>query len=127
MLFLGTEKYPDSAEYRDYLTKNGGNCNAYTAELETNYHFEVSHEALSGALDRFSQFFISPLMTIELTEREMQAVNSEHTKNISNDGWRENRLIKHLSHPNSEFNRFSTGNLETLNKPFIREELLKFY
>jgi insulysin len=54
MLFLGTEKYPDSAEYRDYLTKNGGNSNAYTAELETNYHFEVSHEGLLGALDRFS-------------------------------------------------------------------------
>jgi insulysin len=60
-------------------------------------------------------------MSPELTEREMQAVNSEHTKNISNDGWRENRLLKHLSHPLSEFNRFSTGNLDTLNKPFIRD------
>ena len=60
MLFLGTEKYPDSSEYRDYLTKNSGNCNAYTAELETNYHFQVKHEALDGAIDRFAQFFICP-------------------------------------------------------------------
>lgn len=39
MLFLGTDKYPNSSEYRDYLTKNSGNSNAYTAEMETNYHF----------------------------------------------------------------------------------------
>jgi len=39
MLFLGTDKYPNSSEYRDYLTKNSGNSNAYTAEMETNFYF----------------------------------------------------------------------------------------
>ncbi len=30
MLFLGTEKYPDQAEYKEYLGKNSGSSNAYT-------------------------------------------------------------------------------------------------
>ena len=99
MLFLGTEKYPDAGEYNQYLSQNGGRSNAYTAETLTNYHFEVSHSALLGALDRFSQFFISPLFSEQLTEREKNAVDSEHTKNISNDGWRDYRMWKLMSDP----------------------------
>ena len=63
-------------------------------------------------------------MTEDLASREMNAVNSEHTKNVESDAWRDNRLSKILSHSDSEFNTFSTGNLETLNKPNIRETLL---
>jgi len=66
-------------------------------------------------------------MTEDLTNKEMNAVNSEHSKNIENDGWRDNRLRKILADPDSEFNTFSTGNLDTLNKPNIRDHLLSFY
>jgi secreted Zn-dependent insulinase-like peptidase len=60
MLFLGTDKYPVAGEYKEFLSRNGGTCNAYTSETETNYYFQVKDEGLEGALDRFSQFFISP-------------------------------------------------------------------
>jgi len=36
----------------------------------------VANDALEGALDRFSQFFISPLLGENQTEREMKAVDS---------------------------------------------------
>jgi len=39
MLFLGTEKYPDEAEYNAYLSKNAGSHNAYTDLMETNFFF----------------------------------------------------------------------------------------
>ena len=35
MLFLGTEKYPDEAEYSKFLTGNGGYSNAYTQYVTT--------------------------------------------------------------------------------------------
>ena len=92
MLFLGTEKYPDEAEYSKFLTGNGGYSNAYTQQDHTNYHFEIRHEAFEGALDRFSQFFIAPLFDPRFTEREMNAVNSEFQKNSENDAWRLNQL-----------------------------------
>lgn len=53
----------------------------FTADEDTNYYFDVNHEHLEGALDRFSQFFITPLFTQSATEREMNAVDAENSKN----------------------------------------------
>jgi len=44
---------------------------------DTNYQFECSNDALEGALDRLSQFFISPKFSVDSTEREVNAVDSE--------------------------------------------------
>jgi insulysin len=62
MLFMGTEKYPSENEYSEYITNMGGMNNAYTSLTDTNYHFDCSTEGFEGALDRFAQFFISPLL-----------------------------------------------------------------
>ncbi len=126
MLFLGTEKYPDEAEYGNYLRSNGGYSNAYTSRDHTNYHFEIRHEAFEGAIDRFAQFFIAPLFTPEFTEREINAVNSEYQKNLESDNWREFQLTLSLLREGHPANKFNIGNLETLGGT-TQEELLKFY
>ncbi|HEY8993108.1 MAG TPA: insulinase family protein [Lacunisphaera sp.] len=126
MLFLGTEKYPDEADYGNYLKTNGGYNNAYTSGDHTNFHFEIRHEAFEGALDRMAQFFIAPLFTPQFTEREMNAVNSENQKNLENDNWREYQLGNTLYRPGHPANHFSTGNRDTLGGT-TREELLAFY
>ncbi|GLH05411.1 SFRICE_018075 [Gryllus bimaculatus] len=133
MLFLGTEKYPAENEYTKFLSEHGGASNAYTFSDHTNYFFDVLPEHLSGALDRFSQFFIAPLFSESATDREVNAVNSEHEKNIPNDSWRLDQLEKSTSKPNHDYNKFGTGNkmtLETIPKEKginVREELLKFH
>ena len=66
MLFLGTDKYPDAAEYEQYITEHGGSRNAYTSFEHTNYFFDIDAGHLPGALDRFAQFFISPFGIITL-------------------------------------------------------------
>ncbi|KAM2351319.1 hypothetical protein ACFXTH_006149 [Malus domestica] len=70
MLFMGSTKFPDENEYDSYLSKHGGSSNAYTEAEHTFYHFEVKPEFLKGALRRFSQLFVSPLVKIEAMERE---------------------------------------------------------
>ena len=55
MLFLGTDKYPDPAEYEEYITEHGGTRNAYTSFENTNYFFDVNAQYLPEALDRFAQ------------------------------------------------------------------------
>ena len=127
MLFLGTKKYPGEDDYAGYLSENGGYDNAFTAQEVTNYHFKIEWGALSGALDRFSQFFISPLFTASSAGREMNAVASEHGKNINNDQWRLWQMIKTVSNPKSPFHKFSTGNIETLNVSGIHDRLLEFH
>ena len=96
MLFLGTEKYPHEGAYKQYLAAHGGSSNASTAMEHTTYHFSVAHDALQGALDRFAQFFVSPLFTPSATERELNAVNAEHAKNAQNDARRMFQLLKRL-------------------------------
>ena len=126
MLFLGTEKFPDVEDYGAYLKSNGGYSNAYTAEDHTNYHFEVYHDAFEGALDRFSQFFISPLFKQEYTEREMNAVHSEYQKNLEQDYWRMRQVKRNLYNSNHPANHFEIGTIETLSN-VNRTVLLDFY
>lgn len=133
MLFLGTEKYPSENEYNKFLSEHGGRSNAFTAADHTNYFFEVTPQHLHGALDRFAQFFLCPLFTECSTDREVNAVNSEHEKNIQCDVWRLEQLMRSTSNPEHAYNKFGTGNKETLDiipksrGISTRDELLKFH
>ncbi|CAG8442164.1 10344_t:CDS:10 [Acaulospora morrowiae] len=133
LLFMGTTKYPKENEYSEYLTKHNGSSNAYTNVDDTNYYFEVGHEHLEGALDRFAQFFIHPLFNADCTDRELRAVDSEYKNNLLNDGWRKYQLERSLSNPNHPFSQFGIGNLESLREiPLkegldVREELIKHH
>ncbi|XP_055592583.1 insulin-degrading enzyme [Uranotaenia lowii] len=133
MLFLGTKKYVNENDYTAFLSENGGSSNAATYADTTKYYFDVVPEKLSEALDRFSQFFIAPLFTESATEREINAVHSEHEKNLSMDVWRIRQVNKSLCDPKHPYNKFGTGNKKTLledtrkNNINIREELMKFH
>jgi len=127
MLFLGTKKYPNQNDYSSYITSNSGSNNAYTALCNTNYFFDCSNNALEGGLDRFAQFFIHPLFTESCTEREINAVHSEHEKNLMSDLWRKMQLFRNSAIENHPYNKFGSGNKETLHHPSIRDDLLKFY
>jgi insulysin len=126
MLFLGTEKYPSVEEFAQFLRRNGGYNNAYTARDRTNYHLEIRPDAFEGAIDRFAQFFIAPKFTPEFNEREVNAVNSEFQKNLENDDWREYSLRNSVYRSGHPARNFNIGSVETL-KGTTREELLAFH
>uniref|UniRef100_A0A672HBZ5 Insulin-degrading enzyme n=1 Tax=Salarias fasciatus TaxID=181472 RepID=A0A672HBZ5_SALFA len=109
MLFLGTQKYPKENEYSQFLSEHAGSSNAFTSGEHTNYYFDVSHEHLQGALDRFAQFFLCPLFDESCKDREVNAVDSEHEKNLMNDAWRLFQLEKATGNPNHPFSKFGTG------------------
>ena len=85
MLFLGTKKYPKESYYREFILQHGGVQNAATGEDYTYYYFDVKNSHFSDALDIYSQFFKEPLFTESATERELNAVDNEYKKNISNE------------------------------------------
>jgi len=114
MVFLGTEKYPDVASYDGFVSSNGGYSNAYTASDHTNYQFEVRHEALDEALDRFAQFFIAPKFSPEFTAREIFAVHNEAMRHMQDDFRRLMGVYRELYAPGSGESRFSAGNKDTL-------------
>ena len=130
MLFMGTEKYPEVDGYSDFIKKNGGMDNAFTAGTRTTYYFDIKPGALEPALDRFAQFFIAPLMDARYVEREKHAVHSEYQLKLKDDDRRIGAAQRQGYNPKSPWSRFSVGNLETLaDRPGhpVREDLLKFY
>ena len=133
MLFLGTKTFPHEGEYNAFLKDHGGGSNASTSAEATTYHFQVHHAHLREALARFCSFFVSPLFTESATERELNAVDSEHAKNLQNDGWRGYQLDKATSAPGHPYSRFNVGDSRTLrDEPLargidVRRRLLDFH
>lgn len=113
MLFLGTEDYPDTKGYSEFMTANGGSQNAYTWLDITNYMFSVNNDAVDEALDRFSDFFKAPMLYPEYTDKEKNAVNAEWSMRREMDFFGQFKLARNLlgDHP---ANRFLIGNLESL-------------
>jgi len=147
MLFLGSENYPEEGTYNAMLAQRGGRSNAYTAEEETNYYFEVqagrqsdantdtstgaesssSSSNLASMLPVFAGFFTNPLLAPSGVSREMQAVHNEHAKNLLNDDWRQWQLLHTLTRKQSAFNHFGTGSIASLNHSSIVSNLTSFY
>ena len=127
MLFMGSKKYPDQGGYREYVVDNGGSTNAYTAENLTNYFFDCKAEAFYQGLDRFAQFYISPLFKDECVGKEVKAVNSEYEMNLNSDMWRNYMLVRSLSDEGTLNKKFSIGNLETLSKDGTVARLKTFH
>ena len=96
------------------MASAGGSNNAYTAAEDTCYYFDGRAGELEGALRRFSQFFQTPLFTESATAREVNAINSEHEKNLQADFWRQDQLIKLRADPAHPYAKFGTGNAESL-------------
>ena len=127
MLFMGSKKYPNEDHYFTKLSEYGGYSNAYTDVMETVYYFNVYDNGLEEIFDIFSRFFIDPLFNADSITREINAVNSEHKKNINRDYWRIYQLMLNLTDPNSMTNTFVTGSLNSLSKPDIRKQVIDFY
>ncbi|QBM16563.1 protease 3 [Marinobacter sp. JH2] len=130
MLFLGTEKYPDAGEYQQFIRSHGGSHNAFTAFENTNYFFDVESEFLEAALDRFAQQFSHPLFTAELVDRERNAVHSEFSAKLKEDGRRLLSVRKAAGNPDHAFSKFAVGNLTTLENTDanpLRPDLVRFW
>ncbi|WP_444989315.1 insulinase family protein [Halomonas mongoliensis] len=132
MLFLGTEPFPEADAYQGYISRHGGSHNAFTAPQDTNYFFDIDPAALEGALDRFSQFFISPLFNADQLESERNIVHSEYMARIRDDARRENDVLNLLLNPENPTTGFSVGSRETLadrpeGEPSLRERVIDFY
>lgn len=132
MLFLGTAPFPEPDAYQDYISRHGGGHNAFTGPQDTNYFFDIDPEALPGALDRFSQFFVSPLFNADHLESERNIVHSEYMARIRDDGRRENDVLNRLLNAENPTTVFAVGSRDTLadppeGEPSLRDRVIDFY
>ena len=130
MLFLGTEKYPNDSEYQKFISQHGGHHNAWTATEHTCFFFDIPNAHFEQALDRFSQFFICPLLSKEAIEKERQNVDSEFKLKLKDDIRRLYDVHKETINQAHPFAKFSVGNNKTLSDKSdssIQQELKTFF
>lgn len=112
---LGSEKYPDENGFEAFLNTHGGYSNGSTDCEQTNYYFEVGPAYLKEALDRFAQFFTTPLFREDALDRELCAIQSEFDQARQSDGVRLQELVCHTcSIPDHPFCKFTWGNTKSL-------------
>ena len=130
MLFLGTEKYPDEGDFETFLAAHRGTHNAGTGSERTSYFFSVLPAGFAGALERFAQFFVAPLFTESATEREINAINNEHKKNVPDEQRRTYAVVRTACVPGHPCGKFPTGCTATLGArplPELRAALLALF
>ena len=126
-IFLGSKKYPDASGFDNFLNNNSGSSNANTGADSTNFHYDISNEALEGSIMMFSEFFKSPLFAKEFIEKELNSIENEFKLDFRDDFQRLSQLILFEGYKESTLNTFLNGNLETLKKDEIRDKAIEFY
>lgn len=126
LLFMGSDKFPKQNEYSSYIISSGGTYNAFTADNMTMYFLELESNFLKKGIEMLSWFFAKPLLNMKNIESELEIINSEHEKNLLNDNWIIDDLFKHFILPSNKYNKFGTGNSESL-KGITKEDIMKFY
>lgn len=127
MISMGSKSYPDENHFEQFLEDHAGDSNANTSFEDTNFYFEISKSSLKKGLEIFAQFFISPLFKETSLQREMQAVHSEFSKDQQDDEWRVFQVFQTTCNPGHPITHLLNGTLHTLDKPNIREELVRFF
>jgi protease AXL1 len=139
MVLLSSKDFPEIDAYRKAVYLAGGTRNAVTNNESTSFYFSVpitstsqnSQSSVENILEIFTSNFDSPNFEASYSNREIYAVDNEHTINKS----KKNRLsfqgYKLLSNGQHQFSRFSTGNFDSLTessrKYDIRSKLIEFF
>jgi len=114
MLFLGTKNFPDGSEYQKFISQHGGNHNAWTGTEHTCFFFDITATHFFSALERFSEFFIAPLLADDFVVKERENIDAEFTLKLKDDIRRLYDVHKDTVNPKHPFSQFSVGNLDTL-------------
>lgn len=153
MLFMGTKQFPDVSHYKETISSFGGSTSAATTGEQTCFSFQIpttsqtngkndskdtiyvktDEPVFNYTLRVFSSFFKEPLFNELEVQKEVYAIDNEHSVNKA----RNNRLLYHclriLASEDNQFHRFATGNDATLGnlprmeKIKLRDEVVKFY
>lgn len=124
MLFLGSTEYPDALQADALLAQADGYRNAYTAPLYTNYQLQANESGFEDAVKRLSRFFVSPLFTAALVDKEKNAIQNEYILRFNS--FKTNRALQILNGEGTTKTNFSVGNIESL-KNATAEDAKQFW
>ncbi|XP_022187106.2 nardilysin [Nilaparvata lugens] len=123
MIFMGSEKYPAENDFDTFISKRGGHDNASTECEYTTFYFNCHEMHLRTAMDKFANFFISPLLLKDAMTREREAVDSEFQMALPVDESRMEQLLCSTAIATNPAHKFTWGNLVTLRDNIADDDL----
>jgi insulysin len=123
-LFLGTEEFPDSSEFKTYLAKYDGYRNAYTSDKYTNYQMTAEPKGFEQGVYRLSRFFVTPLFDKTYIDKEKNAIQNEYF--LRYEVFKPFRISSLIAVDPEISRQFNIGNLESL-KEATAEDASRFY
>ncbi|KAL0273801.1 UNVERIFIED_CONTAM: hypothetical protein PYX00_006388 [Menopon gallinae] len=114
MVFMGSEKHPQENGFDEFVKRHGGSDNGSTDCEVTSFYLECSEQFLQEGMDRFAQFFISPLMRKDAMTREREIIQSEFDMALPSDESRRWQILASFTTPGHPAGKFFWGNLITL-------------
>ena len=126
MVFSGSEAYPERGGFSEFISRQGGRYNGYTASEHSSFFFQVQPDALDQALKRFSGFLSNPTLDPRDVDREIQIIQHEYDGKKNQQGWEELSVFRKVVNPAHPFSRFNMGNrasFEMVERDTLMEEL----
>lgn len=130
MLFMGSQNFPSSSAFDEYLSTHGGDSNAATSSDCTEYYFSCNQDGLRGALWRFHDLLFLPIFPEAGIQSEIEAIDSEFCLAQESEDAATEHLLGHLLFPTSPAGRFSWGNAASFKcheTSYLRRSLVAFH
>lgn len=121
------------SELEDYINLYMGTFTSLTEPEKTSFYYDINCNGFIHSAMLFAKMFEELNINSTHIERALSLIDIEYENNLNKDEWKENQILKHFSNNNHPFNKFSTGNTntitnnQTLNLTYIKSEILKFY
>ncbi len=133
LLIRGTQKYPGTPDYREFIRGHGGDRREQTTLSNTTYMYRMpataGEEVLNEAIDRLAQIFISPTFPAEFVREEIAEMEFAYRKAKLRDICRTEQVELWCALREHPLHRFCMGNWGSLvNKRLeARSEAIEFY
>lgn len=130
MLFQGTLNNPENNAYKEFLIAHGGDSNASTSYLWTNYHFDIDPEFFDPALERFSDQFKIPLFSEDFIDKEKSIIHAEFKYRKDNLYRKQLSVAQETLFKNHPMENFGTGNdtsLSKYDKPTLAKKMREWW
>ena len=121
------------SEIEEYINLYMGTFTSLTEPEKTSFYYDINCNGFIHSLMLFAKMFEELTINTTHIERALSLIDIEYENNLNKDEWKENQILKHFANSNHPFNKFSTGNTNTitnnhtLNLTYIQNQVLKFY
>lgn len=106
VIFKGSEKTPSENEFKQFLSKHDGRYVTGTVLEETSFSFQIQESYFNAGLERFSQFFRTPLVPKDAVIRERNSIKSNFESYKNNSDARLDEILSSMVQPEIPYRFF---------------------